>query len=590
MAKKNLAPLVILAQKGDRDALNELLSQCYETLFYYAYNTVKNEDLAGDITQESCMEIMQTIGNLRNPEAFMTWAGRIVAHQCTRHYRQAPDEVLLEENEDGETILDRLPDESRGSLPEQVQEDKEFRQTMWQMLDSLPAEQRQALLLYYYENLSVGEIAQIQGKSEGTVKSRLNYGRKAVMEQVNDYEKKTGVRLHSLTPLPLLLWFLFRENMAEVLSNAAGVLRNVSAIVSGAVGAAGVAAGATAAGGAAAGSAAAGATAAGGAAAGSAAAGTAVAVKIAAGVIAATLAVGAVAGGVMLSQKDSGVEEIAGEWIRIPVDLEERKILQQTESMVISKDGTMEYEGKTYNLRVVDDMEDGERTKELAATPAGEKTPKTQKLQPEDVYYIRYEFEDEGGIVYLGTVYSNDVGEMYSDISTSFYRESDYQNYTPVVLTEANIADYVAIYADKTGALESESREPLGAWTGISLYFKSFNDMGYKNAGAASYCILTPELELELIDQVIMIDPDSGEYGLFMQEFTNPRTERVAFDQTVVCGRVGLFGMVNAFEYEYYCQPEDWNSGEAFVQTAEDGRLIGAKDVMGVIFVPNLDN
>lgn len=158
MNKEALTPLVIKAQAKDADALNELMSACYETLYYYAYNEVKDYDLAGDITQESCLEIMNTLENLRKPESFLSWAGRIVTHKCSRYYRQAKKEVYLEENEDGETILDRLPDDSRGSLPEQVQEDKEFKRIMWDMLDSIPPEQRQALLLYYMEEFQWGKL------------------------------------------------------------------------------------------------------------------------------------------------------------------------------------------------------------------------------------------------------------------------------------------------------------------------------------------------------------------------------------------------------------------------------------------------
>ena len=64
MNKEALTPLVIKAQAKDADALNELMSACYETLYYYAYNEVKDYDLAGDITQESCLEIMNTLENL----------------------------------------------------------------------------------------------------------------------------------------------------------------------------------------------------------------------------------------------------------------------------------------------------------------------------------------------------------------------------------------------------------------------------------------------------------------------------------------------------------------------------------------------
>ncbi len=230
MDKLKTASLVTRAQQGDRDALQELLGECYESLYYFAYKTVKNEDLAADITQEGCIKIMTTLSSLRDPGAFSTWAHQIIYHQCT-HYFRDNREVALEENEEGETILDTLPDDNQANLPEQVVQDKEFQATMQQMLDSLPPEQRSALLLYYYEKLSVKQIAQIHATTEGTVKSRLNYGRKAVKKQVEAYEKRTGVRLHSAAPLPLLLYFLFHQGAEASQTAAAAALPGVSSAV-----------------------------------------------------------------------------------------------------------------------------------------------------------------------------------------------------------------------------------------------------------------------------------------------------------------------------------------------------------------------
>jgi DNA-directed RNA polymerase specialized sigma24 family protein len=105
-----------------------------------------------------------------------------------------------------------LPDENPASLPEQVVEDKEFQKAMQDLLDSLPAEQRSAMMLYYYEKLSVKQIADVFETSEGTIKSRLNYGRKALKNKLEDYEKKTGNRLY-VSSLPLLLmWHKYHDN------------------------------------------------------------------------------------------------------------------------------------------------------------------------------------------------------------------------------------------------------------------------------------------------------------------------------------------------------------------------------------------
>ena len=218
MDKSKRTELVIQAQQGSAEAMNELIAGCYERLYALAYQTVKNQDTAYDITQEACLEIMTTLSNLQNPEAFMAWAQKITYHQCTRHFRQSK-EILVDENEDGETIFDALPDESQHAQISEAYENKEFRLEMMSIIDSLPPEQRSALLLHYYERLSVKQIAEIQGTNEGTVKSRLNYGRKAVKKQVEAYEKKNNIKLHSVAPLGLLLWWLFqREKEATAVS------------------------------------------------------------------------------------------------------------------------------------------------------------------------------------------------------------------------------------------------------------------------------------------------------------------------------------------------------------------------------------
>lgn len=215
METQKLTELVISAQKGDKIAMDTLVSESYQELYYYVLKTVKNEDLAYDVTQESFVEIITTIEKLREPAAFPLWARRIAYHKCALHFRQSK-EIIIEENDDGETIFDQLPDVSEDTLPEAVVEDEEFRTTLLNMINSLPAEQTNALLLYYYERRSVGEIAEIQGVTQGTVKSRLNYARKAIKGKVEEHEAKTGTKLYSFTLLPLLLYFIFQGEKASI--------------------------------------------------------------------------------------------------------------------------------------------------------------------------------------------------------------------------------------------------------------------------------------------------------------------------------------------------------------------------------------
>ena len=212
MEKDQLTRLVTGAQNGDPEAIDTLFTQFYNDVYYFALKTVQDADLACDITQETFLEIIRTIGDLKEPAAFVTWMKQITYHQCTRYFRKKK-EVLVEEDEDGNTVFDTLADESEGSIPSEVYEKQEFRNTILGIINELTEQQRSAIMMYYFDELTVAQIAQIQGVSEGTVKSRLNYARKAIKNSVEEYEKKHDIRLHSVGLLPLLLLFFGKELM-----------------------------------------------------------------------------------------------------------------------------------------------------------------------------------------------------------------------------------------------------------------------------------------------------------------------------------------------------------------------------------------
>lgn len=205
--------LVAKAVAGNKDALNDLINQSYQDLFYYALKIVRDEDKAYDALQNGCEEILKTIGNLRENAAFITWSRRIIYHHCLKLVGKSRI-VTLEENEDGETILDLIPDETPGSLPQEVVENKELHDILQGMIDSLPGNQRAALMLFHFEHIPIKEIAIIQGEKEATVKTHLHRGRKAMEKKIEEYEKKTGTKLHCVGVLPLL-YFLFQNDKAK---------------------------------------------------------------------------------------------------------------------------------------------------------------------------------------------------------------------------------------------------------------------------------------------------------------------------------------------------------------------------------------
>lgn len=233
MEREKLIQLVTAAQHGDTRALDTLFNQFYNDVYYFALKTVKDEELACDITQETFVEIINTINNLQEPAAFVKWMKQIAYHQCTRYFKKKKD-VLVDEDEDGNTVFDILTEERAEFIPEEAIDQKDFRNTILAMLDELSEEQRAATLLYYYDELSVKQIAQIQEVSEGTVKSRLNYARKSLKSAVESYEKKNNIKLHSFAFLPFMLWLL--KSTAEETAVAAAAAPGVAATVTAATG------------------------------------------------------------------------------------------------------------------------------------------------------------------------------------------------------------------------------------------------------------------------------------------------------------------------------------------------------------------
>ena len=211
MEREQLIKLVTSAQSGKSEAMNELFSEFYNDVYYFALKTVKDSEIACDITQETFIEIINTIDKLKEPVAFVTWMKQITYHQCTRYFKKKKD-VLVDEDEDGNTLFDSLVDESEDSVPAEVYEKEEFRKTILGMIDELSEEQRSAVMMYYFDEMPVGEISKVQEVSEGTVKSRLNYARKAIKKSVESYEAKYGIKLHGIAFMPLFRFFFEEES------------------------------------------------------------------------------------------------------------------------------------------------------------------------------------------------------------------------------------------------------------------------------------------------------------------------------------------------------------------------------------------
>ena len=217
MEREQLTALVLAAQKGDNNAISALFNAFQNTVYNIALRETKDPETAADVVQETFIEVIQTIGKLQTPEAFVSWLKTITYHQCTRYYRKKENkhERLVEEREDAPALFDTLEEENEEFIPDKAMESEEFRRTIRAFIDKLPDVQRSAIMMKYFDDLSVKEIAAVQGVSENTVLSRLYYGRNAIKAEVEAYEKRHDTKLHAIPFLPLFR-LLFNEAPAQM--------------------------------------------------------------------------------------------------------------------------------------------------------------------------------------------------------------------------------------------------------------------------------------------------------------------------------------------------------------------------------------
>ena len=206
------AELIRRAGENDQAAIEELYERTYGSVYATVRALVKDEDTALDILQDSYLKAFRSLDRLQEPEKFQAWIKRIAHNRAVDVLRQRKELAFSDlETEETDAPLD-FEDDRPDRLPEVSLDRQETARLLGEILDSLPADQRTAISLFYYEQLSVREIAEELGVSENTVKSRLNYGRKKIEARVRELEKK-GTKLYGLAPLPFLQ-LLFRSGEA----------------------------------------------------------------------------------------------------------------------------------------------------------------------------------------------------------------------------------------------------------------------------------------------------------------------------------------------------------------------------------------
>jgi RNA polymerase sigma-70 factor (ECF subfamily) len=173
--------LALRCQSGELDAFEDLIAVMERPLLYYAASLTGNVDSGLDVLQEVWIKVFRGIPKLKDPGALRSWLYSITHGIAVDRIRQNTSRERAEE-----AVLEDFQEAEEPSL---LDEDAE---AIHQALSEIGLKHREVLVLHFLEDLSMAEIAKVVGCSEGTVKSRIHYAKRAMKEILSggDYGKR----------------------------------------------------------------------------------------------------------------------------------------------------------------------------------------------------------------------------------------------------------------------------------------------------------------------------------------------------------------------------------------------------------------
>ena len=176
--------LVSRTLAGDRDAFGVLVHKYQEMVYTYAFQKVRNEADAQDITQEIFLQAYRRLCQLRHPHLFRSWLYTIMSNECKRWLARVTKKRRRE------VVLEEAADEALQVEPAHAAPVEGWQVDLEQALSALPDDNRVAVSMFYMGDCSLKEISEFLGVSVNTVKGKLHRARQQLGAAMSEHYAK----------------------------------------------------------------------------------------------------------------------------------------------------------------------------------------------------------------------------------------------------------------------------------------------------------------------------------------------------------------------------------------------------------------
>ncbi len=172
--------LIKKCQLGDTEALKKLYDTNYKKAYFYSKKITGKEDLCDDIVSEAFLQCFKCIKTLKDPGLFDAWFYRILFRVSCKMAKKDTRKRHIE----GENPI-HLEGKTSGDFDTHKNfENLEIQQIIKKSIEKLSINQRMAVVLYYFNNMSIKEISEYMNCFEATAKSRLFLARKQIQQDL----------------------------------------------------------------------------------------------------------------------------------------------------------------------------------------------------------------------------------------------------------------------------------------------------------------------------------------------------------------------------------------------------------------------
>ena len=203
--RAKLEKYVIKARRGNKKALENIVLETSDYIYYYCLSLIGDADKAQDAVQDIFLILFQKIDTIETPKAFLGWLKVVTANYCKNLFAKKHKEIYLDDEFNNE-----FEDTNEQINPENCIEVDEICKIVNLAVKALPDDKKECVMLYYYQQMTVKQIADVLEVKEGTVKSRLFNARKAIENELKRFGVN-GNTLGGIAPMSCISYSLFNE-------------------------------------------------------------------------------------------------------------------------------------------------------------------------------------------------------------------------------------------------------------------------------------------------------------------------------------------------------------------------------------------